>query len=169
MWLESQTEAAQRAAQRAAERKAVLLDAEQRLTAVRMRRLMGTQPLGSWPNIFEKPCKHLKGGRYRLPGHKDYATWCFTFVDGSTIIKCAICGEKWTPQSPDWADAIKMMEQSTNTRCSSEVIYSKLLYSDGKTRTPEEAKAEGLATSYSEQEEKNAKIVVDKEAEKAVE
>lgn len=87
-------------------------------------------------------CPHLKGGRLRGP-RKDYSVNLHTFVDGSKKITCTICRKKWTPDSPDWENAVSMVEQSTNRPSSSEVPY--LRYTD-KNRTYEEAQAEGLPT-----------------------
>jgi hypothetical protein len=63
-----------------------------------------------------KTCEHLKGGRWAPRSiFKDYNLSRFTFVDGSTQIKCLNCKTVWTPESPDWKEAVRMMDRSTNT------------------------------------------------------
>lgn len=67
-------------------------------------------------------CLHLKGGR--VPGPSvDYNISCFTFINGSTQIKCLSCRRVWTPGSPDWKEAQRMVSNSTNTPNSCEVRY----------------------------------------------
>ena len=69
-------------------------------------------------------CNHLKG---KLRGsRKDYCVSFHTFIDGSQRIACLKgCGfevfnkPEW---SFKWAVGLKMVEQSTNTRTSSEVV-----------------------------------------------
>jgi hypothetical protein len=59
-------------------------------------------------------CRHTKGGRVLRP-FSDYNVSCFTFIDGSTQIKCLSCRHVWTKESPDWKEALRMIDNSTNT------------------------------------------------------
>ena len=82
-------------------------------------------------------CKHLKGGSMRKLGpdgrwiwdkysgpsfgaHKDYAIRDHTFSDNSRVIRCTICGQKWTKDSPDWKEALRMSSESSSTPSTSE-------------------------------------------------
>jgi hypothetical protein len=83
-------------------------------------------------------CTHRKGGR-GLKGPKiDYAVSFHTFVDASSYIRCLICGAKWKntdtveylvrrgQKVPNhthmgWAEAYKMLGESSNTATASEV------------------------------------------------
>jgi hypothetical protein len=72
-------------------------------------------------------CNHLKGGNLR-GGGKDYCVSFHTFIDGSQRIACLKgCGFE-VFNKPEWrfkwAVGLKMVEQSTNTRTSSEVVIS---------------------------------------------
>jgi hypothetical protein len=71
-------------------------------------------------------CNHLKGNL--RGGCKDYCVSFHTFIDGSQRIACLKgCGfevfnkPEW---SFKWTVGLKMVEQSTNTRTSSEVVIS---------------------------------------------
>jgi hypothetical protein len=72
-------------------------------------------------------CNHRKGGKVSAWGGRiDYAVSFHTFIDGSQRIACLKgCGfevfnkPEW---SFKWAVGLKMVEQSTNTRTSSEVV-----------------------------------------------
>lgn len=90
--------------------------------------------------ILPDNCRHLKGGSYGPKAlRKDYAVRFFTFPNGTSNIKCTICGQEWTRESADWQKAIEMTEQSTNTKGSSE--YSMLVgETTGKRYTKEELK-----------------------------
>jgi hypothetical protein len=86
----------------------------------------------------QKLCTHKKGGR-GLKGPKvDYAVSFHTFVDASSYIRCLICSAKWkntdTPEylvrrgqkipnhtGIGWAEAYKMLGESSNTATASEV------------------------------------------------
>jgi len=72
--------------------------------------------------LRQAKCKHLKGGRLRNRVIKDYAIKCFTFIDGRAEVSCLLCGKKWEPNGQDWEKALEMLEQTTNTRSSSEFI-----------------------------------------------
>jgi hypothetical protein len=91
----------------------------------------------------KKNCHHLKGasmvrlgnlGRWMLDKYslskgpfKDYNVSDHIFPDGTRVIKCLTgCGKKWTKDSPDWSEALKMVESSSNFRSASEVVYSAL-------------------------------------------
>ena len=85
-------------------------------------------------------CTHAKGGsmrqlapnsehfawdKYKGPGFasfKDYNVSDHIFPDGSRVIKCLTCGMKWRKGDADWNTALKMSEQSTNTRTASQVV-----------------------------------------------
>ena len=62
-------------------------------------------------------CNHLKGGKNRMPGSKDYAIANHVFIDGSRKIWCLICGKPFTID-----EAREMSEQTTNRGSSSEII-----------------------------------------------
>lgn len=70
--------------------------------------------------VAPERCSHLKGGRHRGP-FKDYNVSMHIFIGRNRRIICNTCRKKWTPESPDWAEALKMVEQSTNVASSSEV------------------------------------------------
>ena len=67
-------------------------------------------------------CKHLKGGYIQSLGHKDFNVSFHTFCDGSRRIICNSCGKKWFKGQPDWEEALKMNEQSTNAASASEIV-----------------------------------------------
>lgn len=72
--------------------------------------------------LFQRAdCPHLKGGRYARSANKDYAVYGHTFPDGTQRIKCMLCPKSWRPGDSDWKEALKMVEQSTNTWSSSEI------------------------------------------------
>lgn len=64
----------------------------------------------------------------RIQGVVDSAVHMHTFVDGSTKIWCGICN--WTVwskkgyQSPDWALGLALVDQSSNTPSSSEILLA---------------------------------------------
>jgi hypothetical protein len=66
-------------------------------------------------------CKHLKGGNLKTIV-RDFNLSHHTFIDGSQRIICNFCGKKWFKDSPDWNEAVKMFEQSTNMSSASEQV-----------------------------------------------
>jgi hypothetical protein len=82
----------------------------------------------AWALLEKKQlaCRHLKGGRYHPLYYKDYCVSDHTFPDLRRQIKCLICGwDSWFVNGKGdqrWAEALQMVEQSTNTRTSSEII-----------------------------------------------
>jgi hypothetical protein len=76
-----------------------------------------------------KTCRHLKGGGI-TNGVKDYNVLTHTFPNDRTRIRCANCSRVWWNTDADWQDAVKMVQQSTNTPSSSEVN----LATDPRTR-----------------------------------
>lgn len=66
-------------------------------------------------------CKHLKGGGAIRSHYKDYNIGCHTFIDGRTKIWCLNgCGfVSWEGQK-SFVEATRMLEQSNNTKSSSE-------------------------------------------------
>jgi hypothetical protein len=88
-------------------------------------------------------CKHLKGGAFRSKGQqKDPAVYAHTFTNGDTIIKCNLCGAKWTPLDTEdflsrnghkvpnwtkigWRKAAEMLDESSNRASSSEQFFRK--------------------------------------------
>src|SRR5580700_10315187 len=84
-------------------------------------------------------CKHLKGGKYRMKtASKDYAVNLHRFIDNTQYVKCILCKMKWYPTdtaqrivrggkvlvnntNKGWAEALMMVEDSTNTPTSSEI------------------------------------------------
>lgn len=79
-------------------------------------------------------CTHLKGGLRRTTKYgtqigvatlrKDPALAFHTFSDGTKKLWCLICGKFWTPESPDWKQALRMFEDSSNTPTASEIVMS---------------------------------------------
>lgn len=88
---------------------------------------------------LQASCKHLKGGR-RLKADKniDYNVVLFVFPDGVWQIKCHSCAARWRKQDTveflfrngkkipnhtrmGWAEALHLVDQSTNTFASAEV------------------------------------------------
>ena len=72
--------------------------------------------------IKQARCDHRKGGAHKFRSAKDYALRDHTFIDGSRQVRCTICGKVWTPNSKEWFKALEMLEQTTNTRTSSEIL-----------------------------------------------
>lgn len=72
----------------------------------------------------EEDCLHLKGGRQRRGGIRDFAVRFHTYPDGSQKVNCTICRKEWLPGGPDWTEAMSMVNQSSNTPSSSEVIIN---------------------------------------------
>lgn len=71
-------------------------------------------------------CKHLKGGSSIRVGYKDYNVACHNFPDGTAKIWCLNgCGFVSWKGSKSWPSAIKLMERTTNTQTSSEIIWKK--------------------------------------------
>lgn len=91
----------------------------------------------------QKNCHHLKGGKHRNKSVVDYAVYSHTFIDGTTYIRCQLCGMKWfeldtaaalvrknnkgdmiqIPNHTDisWSRAVEMVGQSTNKKSSAEI------------------------------------------------
>lgn len=104
-------------------------------------------------------CTHLKGGKYRSPGMKDYALADHMFPDASRRIWCLICAKPFTPD-----EAAEMLQQSTNTRSSSEIrlgpLRDQLLVQEAYT---EEQKKEAMNPDRPEEyDEKFWKNVVNR-------
>jgi hypothetical protein len=90
----------------------------------------------------QKSCRHLKGGKGRQRGQqKDPAVYAHTFTDGSTVIKCQLCGAKWMPKDtveyihrsgsaiPNWTgigwrEALELAGESSNRPSSSERFFA---------------------------------------------
>lgn len=90
----------------------------------------------------QKNCKHLKGGKSRQRGQqKDPAVYAHTFTDGTTVIKCQICGARWMPKDtkeylnrngsaiPNWTgigwrEALELAGESSNKPSSSERFFA---------------------------------------------
>jgi hypothetical protein len=68
-----------------------------------------------------KHCKHLKGGYWTSPAFKDYNISCHTFPNNQTRVRCLTCKKEWIPNSPDWAEAQMMLNNTTNRPTSSDV------------------------------------------------
>jgi hypothetical protein len=84
-------------------------------------------------------CRHLKGGKYRLKNAtKDYAVFLHRFINNVPMIKCFLCKMKWYPWDTKevlvrgdrtrknhtgigWAEALIMIEESSNKPSSSEM------------------------------------------------
>lgn len=89
-------------------------------------------------------CSHRKGaGPYESPEKEasirttDYNVSGFRFIDGSQRIICNRCRRKWFIGDPDWFEAVKMLEQSSNGWASNETP----LYYGSKFVNPEENNA----------------------------
>lgn len=99
-----------------------LADGIRRWKEYRMRAATGQQTTPFLYNRLPKsPCMHLKGGRMVRSAVGDYAVYGHTFPDNTYRIKCMLCPKVWYPSDADWADAVKMVESSTNTWSSSEI------------------------------------------------
>jgi len=89
-------------------------------------------------NKSQAMCSHKKGGTGVKSPKVDYAVYAHTFTDNVAYIRCQICGAKWRrldtaeflfrkgEKIPNhtrigWAEALKMLAESTNTPSSSEV------------------------------------------------
>lgn len=90
----------------------------------------------------QRICTHKKGGTRGPKSTKlDYAVYFHTFTDGSSYIRCLICGAKWKSTDTKeylvrrgqkvpnhtgigWAEAHQMLGQSTNSPSSSEVQFN---------------------------------------------
>jgi hypothetical protein len=86
----------------------------------------------------QKACRHLKGGKGRQRGQqKDPAVYMHTFTGGERVIKCNLCSARWLPgdtreyltrngsKIPNWtnigwAEAVDMVEDSSNKPSASE-------------------------------------------------
>ena len=77
--------------------------------------------LRSFLKIDPKKCDHLKGGFGKRVGRLDYNVSLFTFATGVQRIRCNSCGKKWFKGKPGWADAVQMLECSSNCPASSEI------------------------------------------------
>ncbi len=98
--------------------------AEQKLADLRKRRKSGTDTKVKIFDFNKSVCRHLKGGSSRNQGsYKDYAVRFHTYADGSTDVVCLICLKKWTPEDKDWSVALEMVEHSSNTKTSSELVF----------------------------------------------
>ena len=82
-------------------------------------------------------CSHLKGGDIRRGVMKDYNVTGHYFPNGILRIRCSICGKKWFKGDPDWSEAIRMVNQSTNSISSSEICNEFL--SVAREQNPERA------------------------------
>jgi hypothetical protein len=75
-------------------------------------------------------CSHLKGAGHVGIGPgicpKDYNVSKFIFPTGLVRIRCNGCGKKWFPGDADWALAVMMTENSTNTAASSERVVTQV-------------------------------------------
>jgi hypothetical protein len=89
----------------------------------------------------QKLCTHKKGGKGLRGPKVDYAVGFHTFVDGSSYIRCLICGAKWKNTDTKeylvrrgvkvpnhtglgWIEAYQMLGESSNTATSSEVMLN---------------------------------------------
>jgi hypothetical protein len=86
----------------------------------------------------QKDCRHLKGGKGRQRGQqKDPAVYMHTFTGGERVIKCNLCSARWLPgdtreyltrngskipnwTNAGWAEAVEMVEDSSNKPSASE-------------------------------------------------
>jgi hypothetical protein len=86
----------------------------------------------------QKACRHLKGGKGRQRGQqKDPAVYMHTFTGGERVIKCNLCSARWLPgdtreyltrngskipnwTNVGWAEAVEMVEDSSNKSSASE-------------------------------------------------
>lgn len=89
----------------------------------------GGGPDGSDASV--KYCDHRKGGysvRGAAPrgGIVDYNVSLHTFSNGKARVRCNKCGKRWFRGDADWADAVRMVEQSSNSPSSSEIALGPL-------------------------------------------
>lgn len=86
-------------------------------------------------------CTHLKGGRKGPRSQvRDFAVYMHTYINTEAVIRCFICKMSWKTKDTveflyrhgkkianhtkiGWAEAVKMLEQSTNSPSSSEIPY----------------------------------------------
>jgi hypothetical protein len=78
----------------------------------------------SKPNVN---CTHLKGGRpyiRKYVSSRDYNILVHNFSDGTTKAWCGYgCGFVSHPGDPNWDEAKRMMEESSNTQSGSERVF----------------------------------------------
>lgn len=90
---------------------------------------------GYYPiSLQERPdpnptCTHKKGGggsqSAKFTPYADYNIICHRFPDGSSKAWCGYnCGFVARPGDKNWAEAMKMLESSSNHASSSEIIFS---------------------------------------------
>lgn len=145
---------------------------EARLANVRRQRDRNAKDQDVKTLVKQSRCRHLKGGR-RGPKTqaKDYAVYQHQFIDFSQYIRCRICGMTWRPDDTadyllrkgrkirnhtkqGWAEAVAMVEASSDTMSSSEAIpqvssQNPLSYKDasGRDISPRFLDVEGNAVS----------------------
>jgi hypothetical protein len=99
----------------------------------------------------QKACRHLKGGKGRTRGQqKDPAVYLHTFTGGERVVKCQLCSARWLPgdtrdyltrngskipnwTNVGWAEAIEMVEDSSNKPSASERFGTQPVGSAPKT------------------------------------
>lgn len=86
----------------------------------------------------QRTCKHLKGGKGPRTAAVDYAVYSHTYIDAETVIRCQLCRATWKLGDTSeylvrhgrkvknhtglgWADAVKMLNQTTNRPSTSEI------------------------------------------------
>ena len=92
-------------------------------------------------NKSQAMCTHLKGAKGLKGRITDYAVYAHTFTDNVAYIRCQVCGAKWRNQDTveylvrkgqkipnhtkiGWAEALKMLAETSNTPSSSEVTMA---------------------------------------------
>jgi hypothetical protein len=90
--------------------------------------------------VDPKDCDHTKGGRDRRIRYSrnDYNVSMMTFIDGTQRVRCLTCGQKWFESDKGWAEAIRMVSESTNRQTSSEQLSEMQ-----KVRLRKEARGKG--------------------------
>jgi len=127
-----------------AERQQALEERQEKLRATKARddqRRINAQYSEAEKQNIQKMCTHKKGGKGLRSPKTDYAVYFHTFTDATSYIRCQICGMKWRNQDNNlvlfrkgkqipnhtgigWAEAVNMLQNSTNTASASEVKLS---------------------------------------------
>jgi hypothetical protein len=89
----------------------------------------------------QQKCSHRKGQAWAVPTPDinsqdflkfepklplfvfDFCVIMHTFVDGKQMIKCIVCNRTWYNTDPDFSEALKMVEASSNKPSASEVLF----------------------------------------------
>ncbi len=127
-----------------AEREEALLERQEKIRAMQARneqRRINAEYKVVEDNRKQQICTHLKGAKGIKGFQTDYAVYAHTFTDGSSYIRCQICGAKWRNQDTQeylvrngkkianhtkigWTEALAMLNKTSNTPSASEITVS---------------------------------------------